>query len=329
MLLFASDAVVEGVHFRLDISTLSQVVQKVVTANVSDVFAMGGRPSGIVFTAGLSAGCGEEELVSIVDGLRRSCEAYSMRLYGGDTVRSPGGYFFDAAILGTVPEGMQPLRRSGANPGDALVLFGEIGGSLAGLRILEHLAGDATAAGDLGGLAPSSRESALLGDLVAGFSLESGDGVIESLCRTRGLGETAAAAALLVRRHLCPRAHLHGALLEEHARAGVRAAIDISDGLARDLRSLCEESGVGAVIDAAAIPVPASLREHAEPGIALELALGSGEEYVLLAAVEDPGVFAHGATVVGEIAVSAAGVSMRTPEGGLRELPGTGYEHQF
>lgn len=327
-LLFASDAVTEGVHFRLGRSTLSQVIQKVVTANVSDVFAMGGRPAGIVFSAGLPAGCGEEALVSIVDGLRRSCDAYSLRLFGGDTVRSPGGYFFDVAILGSLPEGALPLRRSGARPGDSLVVFGETGGSLAGLRILEALDGDAGAARGLERLVPAGREAALLRDLVTGFSLESDDGVVESLCRSRGLGDDAAAAALLVRRHLCPRAHLHGALLQA-ARAGVHAAIDISDGLARDLRSLCEESRVGAVIDGVSVPVPAAVRGAAGPGRALAIALESGEEYILLAAVEDPGAFGGGAVVIGEVVEAEDGVLLRGASGDLEPLPETGYEHEF
>ncbi|MDD3642277.1 MAG: AIR synthase related protein [Candidatus Krumholzibacteria bacterium] len=327
--MFASDAVVEDVHFRLGLSTLSQVIQKVVTANVSDVFAMGGRPAGIVFTAGLPVGCNEEALVSIVDGLRRSCDAYSMRLFGGDTVRSPGGYFFDVAILGSLPDGIRPLRRSGARPGDALALFGETGGSLAGLRILEALAGDAKAAKGLEGLVPTGREAALLLDLVPGFSLENDDGVVLSLCRSRGLAERASAAALMMRRHLCPRAHLHGALLQPGAREAVHAAIDISDGLSRDLRSLCEESGVGAVIDAAAVPVPAAVRDAAGFDASLAIALESGEEYVLLAALADPAAVGGGAVVIGEVVEAEQGVLLRTGAGDIADLPETGYEHEF
>lgn len=328
-LLFASDAVVEGVHFLIGRSTLSQVIQKVVTANVSDVFAMGGRPAGIVFTAGLRAGEDEEALVSIVDGLRRSCDAYSMRLYGGDTVSSPAGYFFDVAILGSLTAGTAPLRRAGAVPGDALVLFGETGGAMAGMRILEALAGGGGAGKELGALVPAGREAALLRDLATGFSLESDDGVVLSLCRSRGLGEAASAAALLMRRHLCPRAHLHGALLQAEARAGVHAAIDISDGIARDLRSLCEESGVGAVVEAGAVPVPAALRGAAGEEAALAYALESGEEYVLLAAVEDPAIFGGAAAVIGEVIDAAEGVLLRSGAGEIADLPQGGYEHEL
>ncbi|RJR27935.1 MAG: thiamine-monophosphate kinase, partial [Candidatus Latescibacterota bacterium] len=139
-LLLASDAVVENVHFVRRRSTLSQAIQKAVTANVSDVYAMGGRPEAILLSAGLPPGCSAEDVDSIVEGLSVSCEAYGVRLAGGDTVASPGGYFFDVAIAGSVPRG-RAVRRSGARAGDAVVLFGEVGPSLAGLSLLAAFLG--------------------------------------------------------------------------------------------------------------------------------------------------------------------------------------------
>lgn len=334
VLLFASDAVVEGVHFRLDFSTLSQVLQKVVTANVSDVYAMGGQPAGIVCSAGLPPGCGREELASIVDGLRRACEAYRLRLCGGDTVLSPGGYFFDVAVIGSLPPGGEPLRRAGARPGDALVVFGALGGALAGLRILEGIAGGPAAAGPLAALVPRGEAARALRDAAARFALDTGAGEVERLCAGRGLGAEAAAAAPLVQRHLCPRAALPAALESGGGRRAVRAAIDISDGLGKDLAALCRESGVGAVIDADAVPVPAAL-SAALGGArgALAFVLGSGEEYVLLAAVSDPGAVGAGggagAAVIGEVVEAEAGISVRGAGARAEPLRPNGYEHEF
>ncbi len=59
------------------------------------------------------------------------------------------------------------------------------------------------------------------------------------------------------------------------------AAIDVSDGLSTDLRHLCEASGVGAVVEAAALPLHPLLTELSQPQ-ALQLALHGGEDYELL-----------------------------------------------
>ena len=94
----------------------------------------------------------------------------------------------------------------------------------------------------------------------------------------------------LLASHLEPRAHIaEGRLL---ARSGAcTAAIDISDGLSSDLRHICRDSGVGAVVYEAQLPIGEMLSQAA--GIMgkdpLDWVLHGGEEYVLLAAVE-PGL---------------------------------------
>ena len=62
---------------------------------------------------------------------------------------------------------------------------------------------------------------------------------------------------------------------------GVKAAMDISDGLLEDLSKLCRASRVAAKIDAAKIPVLPALKELF-PNEYLDLALGGGEDYQLL-----------------------------------------------
>ncbi len=70
------------------------------------------------------------------------------------------------------------------------------------------------------------------------------------------------------------------------ARAGVRAGLDLSDGLACDARHLCRASGVGARIHVAALPVSAALRDAvASDAERLRFATAGGEDYELLVAV--------------------------------------------
>ncbi len=300
-----------------------------VTSNVSDIFAMGGEPSGIVFSAGLPERCGEEDLVSIVDGLERTCGAYDMRLFGGDTVLSPSGYFFDVAIIGSVPEDCGVFRRGGARPGDLLVLFGEVGGSLAGLRLLEGLMGGGSA-GPLDGLLPPPAVMVEMHGVARTLSVDTTRADIESECTARKLPEGAADVMTLIGRHIVPLTLKPPVNGSPEWAAAVTAMIDISDGLGKDLGSLCAESGVGAVISEDAIPVPAAVAGamQAEREKLTRFALSSGEEYVVLAAVA-PDAVPPGAVVVGTVTEEAGGLLIEDSGGGMRRLPPMGYEHEF
>jgi thiamine-monophosphate kinase len=97
-------------------------------------------------------------------------------------------------------------------------------------------------------------------------------------------------ASPLVGAHLRPPIRLaEGRELAKRA----HAMLDLSDGLAADTARLAERSGCRVVVDAAAVPVAEGVAEVAERlGLTtLGLACGFGEDYELLAAVEDPGRF--------------------------------------
>lgn len=83
----------------------------------------------------------------------------------------------------------------------------------------------------------------------------------------------------LKRAHFAPEPRVRDG--QSLAVAGVRTAMDISDGLVADLEKLAESSGVGAVIESHRVPVDGALRETF-PRDHLQLALGGGEDYELL-----------------------------------------------
>ena len=114
--------------------------------------------------------------------------------------------------------------------------------------------------------------SGTLGDAARGFRLlEEG-----------GLKGTSRGAGPLVRAFLDPVPRLElGALLARRKLAS--AMIDISDGLSVDLAHICEESRVGAEVDASRIPISAALRRASKDPLAL--ALHGGEDFELLFAV--------------------------------------------
>jgi thiamine-monophosphate kinase len=116
------------------------------------------------------------------------------------------------------------------------------------------------------------------------------------------------------------------------------SAIDLSDGLAGDLSRLCEQSGVGAELDATMIPCSAALRAYsARTGQdAIELALQGGEDYELLFTVRHrhatrlirlkPRLDCR-LSCIGVITPKRNGLRLRGREGKVGTLVVQGYEH--
>lgn len=140
-------------------------------------------------------------------------------------------------------------------------------------------------------------------------------------------------AGELERRFLRPTPRLAlGPLL----RAGAHAAMDLSDGLVKDLRRMCAASGVGARVEAGRVPLSAPARKviACEPGMILS-ALAAGDDYEILAAVPTArvgGLTAEAAkagvplTTIGEV-VRGAGVEVIGLDGRPMALSRTGWDH--
>ena len=188
-----------------------------------------------------------------VRGFRELCDKFDVPLLGGDTSSSPDKLFINVTLLGECPHGRAVLR-SGARPGDLICVTGPLGDSAAGLKIIL-----ARAAG--GRTVPSAVPSA--SSVILSASEES-----------------------LIRRHYKPLPRVReGQLLA--ADAGVHAMMDISDGIASDLRHILDKSSLAAEIDLHALPLSDELRQVcAERGWdAAELAVSGGEDYELLCTV--------------------------------------------
>ncbi len=154
----------------------------------------------------------------------------------------------------------------------------------------------------------------------------SGASAGESLYVTGSTGEAALGLEMLLRAQsdaeawLRPRAHIQ----EGRALRGVASAcVDVSDGLLSDLAHLCESSGLGAIVDLAALPRSADFEERArsigcDP---VELLLTGGEAYVLLFA---SGKDAAVGTRVGEFVDD--GLWVRDADG-VRAVEPRGFDH--
>jgi len=122
------------------------------------------------------------------------------------------------------------------------------------------------------------------------------------------------------------------------ARRAVTSAMDVSDGLLLDLRTLLDASGApGAVLDAAAIPIHPSARrlECGDLERALERALGDGEDHELLFTVRAGARLGTGGPLpaaarrpIGEV-VERPGLWLRSAAGTVQRLRVEGYQHEF
>lgn len=135
--LFATDMMVEGVHFRLDWSSYFDVGYKALAVNISDIAAMGGRPSHAVVSIAIPGHTRVEDVAELYRGLKELASKHKVNLVGGDTVKSPGPLVVNIALLGEVARGRAVLR-SGAQAGDILYTTGSLGIAAAGLYLLSQ-----------------------------------------------------------------------------------------------------------------------------------------------------------------------------------------------
>ena len=143
-----TDTMIEGHDFRLDWSTGFDLGWKAVATNVSDVAAMGAKPTALVVAISVPENTPITFLEQFADGLQAACDALceGAGVVGGDLAAS-SQVFISVTAHGDL-EGRKPVLRSGAKPGDVLAVAGTLGRAAAGLSLLESGNTDAIAAYD-------------------------------------------------------------------------------------------------------------------------------------------------------------------------------------
>lgn len=133
-----ADLLAEGVHFDLKTSDPWALGAKSAAVNLSDLAAMGAAPRCFLVSVALPKrkGLGAEWLQAFHQGLHAWMGAFGAAPAGGDLSASRGGVFIDVTAVGEVERG-RALRRSGGRPGDHLYVSGPLGGSAAGLALLQ------------------------------------------------------------------------------------------------------------------------------------------------------------------------------------------------
>lgn len=130
-----TDLMVDGRHFRRDWSTAYDVGRKAAASNLADVVAMGARPTAILVGLAAPPDLAAEWVDGLADGLRDECGLVGAVVAGGDIVSSDT-LTIAVTALGDL-EGRAAVTRSGARPGDRVVLAGWPGRAAAGLALLE------------------------------------------------------------------------------------------------------------------------------------------------------------------------------------------------
>jgi thiamine-monophosphate kinase len=265
-----TDAVVQGVHFTRE-TPPAKVGRKALARVLSDFAAAAATPTAALITLGLPSDYDTAWVEDVYAGLRELAAHWNVAIVGGETTTSPGNILLSVAAVGTVAKD-RTVRRSGARPGDALFVSGELGGSLDG----RHL-----------DFEPRLAEARWLADSFP-----------------------------------------------------IHAMIDLSDGLAGDLRHLLDASRIGAELFQDSIPISRAAKNRARGGDgskpALLAALSDGEDFELLFAVpsRDAVPLLDGwklrfpdvrLTCIGRF-VESPGLKLRTKKG-IRDLAEHGYTH--
>ena len=128
-----TDAIVEGVHFFAD-DPPDTIARKALRVNLSDLAAKGATPAGFVLTLALR-NADEAWLKPFAAALGEDAVQFSCPLLGGDTVSTPGPLMISVTAFGRVPPGKM-VHRSGARPGERVMVTGTIGDAALGLAVL-------------------------------------------------------------------------------------------------------------------------------------------------------------------------------------------------
>ena len=191
--LSTTDTVVEGVHFTRETTPWFDLGWKLMTANVSDIAAMGGLPLYALVTLGLPPDTQVEDIRALYEGMLDMARKYEVAIVGGDMVRSPVA-FITLSLNGA--HSGKPMLRSTAQPGYQIGVSGYLGSSAGGLRILlDGLEVDREAAAFLQQAhrrpEPHVEQGIMLSEIGVDVAMDVSDGLLDDLaklCAASGVG---------------------------------------------------------------------------------------------------------------------------------------------
>ncbi|MBR6287276.1 MAG: thiamine-phosphate kinase [Bacteroidaceae bacterium] len=306
--LVTNDLLMEGIHFDLQYTPLKHLGYKSAMVNLSDVYAMNGRPKQLVVSLAVGKRFCIEDLEDFYDGLRLACEKHGVDIVGGDTTSSLTGLAISITCIGEVEKG-KAVYRNTAKETDLICVSGDLGAAYMGLQLLE-------------------REKAIYNQQLKEAREKKNKELEEQLQYAQ---PDFAGKEYLLERQLRPEARKD--IVDKLAEAGIvpTSMIDISDGLSSELLHICTQSKVGCRIYEERIPLDyqtAVMAEELNMNVTT-CALNGGEDYELLFTVplsEHEKVEAmEGIKVIGHITKPELGCALVTRDSNEFELKAQGW----
>lgn len=283
--LLSTETYIEGVDFDLSYTPFHHLGFKLVSAVVSDIYAMNAQPVAITVSLAIPNRVSMEMVREFYKGIHASSGEYNVELVGGDITGSHAYMAVNINVYGEADID-DLVYRSGAQIDDAICVSGDIGGALAGLKVL-------------------LREKK--------FWLDSGKETFEP-----DLSDY----EYVVKRQLVPIARKDVINLFQENNIVPTSMTDISQGLINDLKGITDSSKKGAKLFQAALPVALETRAIADEmkEDVDNYALHGGEDYELLFTLPEPDIeklskIFKDYSVIGKIVENSNGVTVQTAEG--------------
>ncbi|GAB5408039.1 MAG: thiamine-phosphate kinase [Balneolaceae bacterium] len=283
--LLSTDTFVEGVDFDPSYTPFTHFGFKIISASISDILAMNGSPNAVMVNLALPNRLSVQMVKDLYKGIDNACKKYNVEVIGGDLTGNHNHAVLSVSVYGKVDQ-KKITYRKGAKIGDAICVTGDVGGAIAGLRIL-------------------MREKKF-------WEQHGNDAVQPDLQDYK----------FVVQRQLMPEARQD--VIEELEKNEIipSSMIDITQGIINELTEICTSSNLGAYLYQATLPIAIETRHVADE---MEedvdrYALFGGEDLELLFTLSEKQVenlIEHfkDFTVIGRMAPKDEGLLMQTAEG--------------
>lgn len=286
-ILLTSETFMEGVDFDLTYTPLHHLGYKILSATVSDIYAMNGHPETALINLAVPNKLSVDMLKQIYKGIYAAGEDYDVQIVGGDLTASHQTLSIGISCTGKADSNCITYRK-GAKVGDAICVSGDLGSALAGLRIL-------------------MREKQFWQDNEqTNFQPE-----LEEY-------------EYVVQRQLLSKARKDIIELLDEINVKPSSMIDITQGLASEIKQIADASNVGMQLYQAALPIALETRSVANEmkEDVDKYALYGGEDLELLFTLPEKIMKKYaeqlkGITVIGKVVSPEEGIKMQTAEGDL------------
>lgn len=283
--LLTTDTFVEGVDFDPSYTPFTHFGYKIISASVSDIYAMNAEPTSVLVNLALPNRLSVQMVKDLYFGIDNACKKYNVELVGGDLTGNHNNMVISVSVYGKA-DSKKITYRTGAKVGDAICVTGDVGGAIAGLRIL-------------------MREKKF-------WEVHGNDAIQPDLEDYK----------FVVQRQLMPNARKD--VIEELSKNEIvpTSMIDITQGIINELTEICTSSKLGAYLYQATLPIAIETRHVADE---MEedvdrYALFGGEDLELLFTLSEKQVeklIEHfkDFAVIGRMTPKDEGLLMQTAEG--------------